>query len=535
LTSASYNSNVARPGCLENTRVALQQQLSDWANDGARELNILWLSGMAGTGKSAISITFALNMDYEGLLGATFFVDRQVAERMDPHRIVQSLAYDLAERDHNRLCALWFALRAKPSIKDMPLREQVQELIMRPLRLTCTETLVIVVDGLDECTPSNGALLLKTLVECFTGLPIKLLVSSRSDPDITQEFNTISHIPLLLQEQPVEEVAKDVRLYWEHNLDKLCPPRGDRNWRRLVSLDRLVKITGHLFIYATTILKMIQNVQHNRIEELTELLQKSNPETSLTETEEGSLLDALYLHILSQAVSNRDGKVNPKSVLRLQVILEVVIFARHPLTRCALSQLLDIEMDELDGYLATLVAVLVVPDATNADGVIRPLHQSFPDFVLLHGWSIHRDLTINAATANAHLTEHCLGRLHKDLHADMCDIRDPSLFNNEVEDLEARLIVHASLALCYSCFFWPVHYLEYIGASSPQCEVPVGLTEFSNNHLLHWVELLSLIGGLKDILGIMPTLLAAYEVTIATSRQPCGRLMDFLHRRTMII
>jgi adenylylsulfate kinase-like enzyme len=76
----------------------LQKQLSDWANDGAPELTTLWLNGMAGTGKSAISTTFAQNMDDEGLLGATFFIDRQVADRTDPHRIVQSLADNLAER-----------------------------------------------------------------------------------------------------------------------------------------------------------------------------------------------------------------------------------------------------------------------------------------------------------------------------------------------------------------------------------------------------------------------------------------------------
>jgi adenylylsulfate kinase-like enzyme len=106
LTSASYNAHDARPGCLEHTRVALQQELSEWANDGAPGLTTLWLNGMAGTGKSAISTTFSRNMDDEGLLGATFFIDRQVADRADPRRIVQSLAYDLAERDTNRLRAL---------------------------------------------------------------------------------------------------------------------------------------------------------------------------------------------------------------------------------------------------------------------------------------------------------------------------------------------------------------------------------------------------------------------------------------------
>jgi hypothetical protein len=499
----------------------LQKQLSDWANDGAPELTTLWLNGMAGTGKSAISTTFAKNMEAEGLLGATFFIDRQVAARTDPHRIVQSIAYDLAERDSNRLRALWLALRAKPTIKDMPLREQVQALIKRPLDATCSETVVIVIDGLDECAPSNGTQLLSTLVDCLAGFQIKLLVSSRRDHDIASRFAVIPHKSILLQEQPLEEVENDVRLYWEHSLDELCPPRGDADsdWRHAVSLDRLVKRTGHLFIYATTIVNMIENVQHGRIEELTELLEKSYPEMSLTETREGNLLDALYLHILTRAVSNRNGTVNPKSVLRLRDILEVVIFARQPLTRGALSQMLEMRTDAFDGYIATLVSVLVIPDASSSDGVVRPLHQSFPDFVCQYSGRVHHGLSIDAVTANAHLTEHCMSRLNKELHFDMCKIRDPSLFNDEVEDLEDRLRTHVPLALRYSCEFWPVHCLSGMPSTDLQCQVSSGLVEFCHNHLLHWMEVLSLIDGLNVISRDISKLLGAFEVTLAISSQ----------------
>jgi hypothetical protein len=506
--------------------VALQQQLSDWANDDVPELTTLWLNGMAGMGKSAIATTFAHNMADEGLLGATFFVDRQVAERTNPLRIVQSLAYDLAEGDHSRLRALWSALCVKPTIMSMPLREQVQTLIKQPLEATYTEPLVIVIDGMDECTPSDGALLLSTLVEGLAGFPIKLLISSRNNQDIASRFAVIPHTSILLQGQPVEEVEKDVRLYWEHTLDKLCPPGGDEDWRHAVSLNRLVERTGHLFIYATTILNMVQNVQHNRIGELTELLGKSNPETSISEMDEGSLLDALYLHILVRAVSNHDGKVNIKSAIRLRAILEVIVFARHPLTRCALSQLLDMQMSELDGYLASLASVLVVPDTTSADGVVRPLHQSFPDFVIQHAGRVHCDLIIDAATANAHFTEHCLARLNKDLHMDMCHIRDPSLFNNEVKGLEVLIQLNIRLGLRYSCRFWTIHYLEYVRATGPQSKGPLGLDRFCQKHILHWIELLSLIDGLSDALRLLPTLLAALEVYLAIPSSTREQLTD---------
>jgi hypothetical protein len=519
LTSASYNSHDARPGCLEHTRVALKKQLSDWANDGAPELTTLWLNGMAGTGKSAISTTFAQNMEDEGLLGATFFIDRQVADRTDPYRIVQSLAYNLAERDTHRLRALWSILRAKPTIKDMPLREQVQALIKRPLDGTCIETLVIVIDGLDECVPSDGTQLLSTLVACLNDFPIKLLVSSRSEPAIVRSFSSIRHNPILLQEQPADEVAKDVRLYWEHSLDQLCLLRGAADWRPSVSLDRLVQLTGLLFIYASTVLKVVQNTKHDPIGKLTEFLAKVSTGTSLTEVHGHSLLDDLYLRIVTQAVSDDDGTVSSKYVHRLRAILEVIIFARRPLTPHALSQLLNIDAHELHGYLTTLNSVLVIPDASSSDGVVRPLHQSFPDFVCQYSGQVHPDLAIDAATANAHFTEHCLGRLNKDLRLDICNIRDSSLFNNEVEDLEGRLRTHVPLALRYSCEFWPVHCLSCMPSTDLQYQVPIGLVEFCHNHLLHWIELLSLIDGLNVIPRVISKLLRAFEVTLAISSQ----------------
>jgi hypothetical protein len=532
LTSATYNANGARPGCLENTRVALQQQLSCWANDDAPGLTTLWLNGMAGTGKSTIATTFAHNMADEGLLGATFFIDRQVAERTNLLRIVQSLAYDLAEGDHNRLSALWSTLCAKPAITSMPLQEQVQALIKKPLEATCTENLVIVIDGLDECTPSDGASLLSTLVDCFAGFPIKLLVSSRSNPAIVRCFSAIHHTAIRLQEQPLEEVEKDVRLYWEHGLNELCPPSGDKAWRQVVSLDQLVALTGHLFIYVTTILKMIQNIKYNRTEELRKILGEANPSP---EAGIYSVLDDLYFRILSQAVSDYNGQVNPTSVLRVRDFLQVVIFAQYALTRCALSQLLGIETDDLNGYLAAFISVLVVPDVASPEGVIRPLHQSFPDFVCQFSERVHHDLAIHTAIANAHLTENCLARLNKELHFDMCDIRDPSLLNHEIRDLEDRVKARVSSALRYSCNSWAVHCLDSIRASGLQCDVPLGLLEFCQNHLLHWIELLSLIDGLNGILQVMPTLLAALEVTNVISSQSCRGLMHLLCYRTMTI
>jgi hypothetical protein len=98
ISSAYFDSSVAAAGCLQGTRVVTHALLKGWANDDAQELTTLWLNGMAGTGKTAIASTFATNMEEQGILGATFFIDRQEAQRRDLCRIVQTIAYELAKK-----------------------------------------------------------------------------------------------------------------------------------------------------------------------------------------------------------------------------------------------------------------------------------------------------------------------------------------------------------------------------------------------------------------------------------------------------
>jgi hypothetical protein len=475
----------------------------------------MWLNGMAGTGKSAISSTFAKKMDEEGLLGASFFVDRQITERRDPYRIVHSLAYDLAVRDHARLRALWSSLCADPAIKDMKLPDQVKKLIQKPLDANCSQPLVILIDGLDECMPPNGARLMSTLAACLSDLPIRLFIASRGDLDIVEAFSDMDPTEIRLQEQPSHEVSMDVRRYWEHSLDSLRVNRRPVKWRSLISLKLLVDLTGPLFIYATTILRIVEKARGNPVQKLQELLTKSHSGIGFTdavaELPKRNALEELYYQILRGAVDD-DGVVSPTYARQLHKILEVVIFARVPLTPAALSDLLSIDTDVLQFYLGALSSVLFVPDNTDAHKVIRPVHQSFPDYVLHQGWHIHRELNIDPAISAAHITELCLRQCNDHLHFDMCDIRDPSLFNNQISNLKARVSRYISEALRYSCEFWAVHYLKHTRAAGSHCLLPLGLEQFCTKHLLHWVEVLSLIKGLDTVQMVLPELIVVLDV-----------------------
>jgi hypothetical protein len=515
--SAYYDSSVAPTGCLKNTREFIQKELADWANDGAEGLTTFWLSGMAGTGKTAIAKTFASSMAEEGILGATFFIDRQQAERQDRSRIVQTLAYDLGKHSHAQLQAVWTVLRDDPTFERLSFEKQAQLLIKEPLDIIRPETLVVVIDGLDECGVSEGASLLKTLATSLVGHPIKLFVSSRNEVDIANAFLEIHHRSIKLQEI---EVLGDVRLYWERKLDQLCHRKRLPDWRPLVSLQRLVEITGHLFIYATTILEIIANFRTSPIKKLDELLEISGPggvpSTAFHDIVSHNPLEKLYLNIISESVKDNHGEMRTEYVLRLHDILEVVIFARKPLTPQALSDLLDMDKDELDSYLSPLCSVLEVPDASDPDGVVRVMHQSFPDFVRQKGGLVHSEMTIHGTVAEKQLAKLCMSQLNKLLHMNMCHLHDPSLFNHEISDLKTRLRQYVTAALRYSCRFWIAHCLEHARVAGAQAQIPDGLDDFCAEHILHWFEVLSLTKDLSAVQQAMPDLMLAIMVRCVT-------------------
>jgi hypothetical protein len=518
LRPLNHDWDMAPMGCLEGTRVAIQQVLSTWANSGEPELTTLWLNGMAGTGKTAIASTFAKNMSDEGMLVARFFIDRQSAERQSLSRIVQTLAYHLAEHHHERLRVLWDFLRDNPVFEILPIQDQIRQLIKMPLDVGGCEPLLIVIDGLDECVASSGVSLVKALTGTLLHHPVRLFVASRNEGDIADMLRDLPHHYIRLQDIGA---SADVRLYWEWNLDQLCYRKRLPDWRSMVALDELVELTGNLFIYATTLLENIQDTRTSPIKELVKLLEISRAGSGSAIAFAGqpvhhSPLEKLYFHILAEAVKDKRGNMRAEYLKCTHDILEVVIFAREPLTPQALADLLDMDRDELQAYLTLLRSVLVVPDANNPEGVVRPFHQSFPDFIRHQGGLVHPQLSMRSTIAGKHITEWCLGQLNKHLRFDICNIKDASLFNDKVPELQSRLNAHVSAALRYSCRYWPSHLLEYLRGAGLQFQVPVGLDFFCKKHLLHWIEVLSLTGDMNTVQLLMPELISAVKVCMSS-------------------
>jgi ABC-type molybdenum transport system ATPase subunit/photorepair protein PhrA len=59
---------------------------------------VCWLRGPAGTGKSTIAHTIAVEIDSEQRMAATFFYSRGKGNREEIRKVVPTLAYQIAQK-----------------------------------------------------------------------------------------------------------------------------------------------------------------------------------------------------------------------------------------------------------------------------------------------------------------------------------------------------------------------------------------------------------------------------------------------------
>ncbi|KAJ7880833.1 hypothetical protein B0H13DRAFT_938932, partial [Mycena leptocephala] len=141
------------PACHPGTRENILSQLTAWSVDTRPESTLLWLYGSAGMGKPALAQMFARECDKAGRLGATFFFKRRHSERGTCHRLLISLAYQLAHSVPGLFLPVQHAVERDNLIVARTIQLQFSRLIVEPFKQVPRPQIfpVIILDGLDEC------------------------------------------------------------------------------------------------------------------------------------------------------------------------------------------------------------------------------------------------------------------------------------------------------------------------------------------------------------------------------------------------
>jgi hypothetical protein len=488
---AFYNASNTSEMCLVGTREQLLLDLTAWFDDRDPACeHVFWLNGLAGTGKTTVARTIAARAHEQGRLAAAFFFSRNIAATRVPSAIVPTIAYQLAYRQRSFRSGICTSIAADEDVRDQAISSQGAILFGQlPLSVVPNAPLLVVLDALDECYiegSCEGGDAIPLLLTKLGSLPyIKILITSRAEETIKRMFDRMAN-QLALHNIEGDIVRGDIHLYLKHCLTSLAHARKlPLPFPTDDGLDELVKRAGTLFIYAATVVKWVSDPKAQPMVRLQQVLEQDADEVSY----QHRMLDGMYAQILVQAAETSG---NPKPHERaLSKILSAVVLLQEPVSPAALAVLID-EDKRASVILSLLSAVLLVDE----EAPVRLFHPSFPDFITNEERCTDSRFLVSRSEGHLQLATRCLEIMNDGLRQDICDIQDPSLDNSDVDDLEERLARAAPSELRYACQYWHIH-LRNAGLVLDS-GLLLALETFCTRHLLHWVEILSLMNMLPS-------------------------------------
>jgi NACHT domain len=475
-----------RSGCLPNTRKEILKSVVDWVNDTTSEQNILWVRGLAGSGKSALSTTIATNYGGSGQLGAFLFFDRDVTERSNPTMVIRTLAHQLGSSYPRIGATIRAVVENNSNILASSLHLQFRKLLLEPLLSvdTFTGQIVIVLDALDECgTGDERETLLEILANNFTYLPvaIRTIITSRAELDICNAFEFQHHI--LAYELDITSTANsaDIFAYFRYRMSLIHSQKRhlglDNDWPGEEAFEKLIQRASGLFVWASTASKFIN--AHDPRRRLDIVLRGD-----VASGAEGAL-DALYKTALESIGLWEDEDF----VSDFRAILGIILVARQPLSSSAIDMLLLLPEHRPSMHTISLLGCVLQQNPS-----VRVLHPSFADFLVAQE-RCGRDIWFfDRSTYHRHLAFRCLDRMDSVLQRNVCNM---TLCVDRANE-------HLSEDVSYSCLFWIDHICAIENDFQPVVD---RLRDFLYRHLLHWFEAMNILTRSKDTIPLVVHLL----------------------------
>ncbi|KAF6743057.1 hypothetical protein DFP72DRAFT_935751 [Ephemerocybe angulata] len=421
---------VNAPKCMPETRIAVQSKIISWISDGHKDSNpkrFLWVTGPAGTGKTAIMGSIAEQCKERGIPAISFFFSNRssTANRRSKKRLVATLAYQLLQDESPEMVEARIstcqAIQRDPAILQKSLQTQLDNLILRPLRQlgqsrdeTCGR-MTILIDGLDECDlvedepelhstsdrrsqqrtkEDDHREILTTLLHASQGASssITIVLASRPDSAIRSFF---SHIQ-------TQAVTRELFLAGKYGADadiRQIRRQYDlpSDWPGAPALYILVRIASGQFIYAATAMRFIEGsplevqdgratytgllTPHQRLQRILELRPKAPRPKSL---HLGPLdaLNTLYNSLLRTCPEPRLSVTWLQAIRILRVLNHDVY--NGPAPPWLIRLVLELSPGEEQSVLGPLSSMLKIPsgkDRKSSDKLYTFYHASFLDFI----------------------------------------------------------------------------------------------------------------------------------------------------------
>jgi hypothetical protein len=314
-----------------------------------------------------------------------------------------------------------------------------------------------------------------------------------------------------------QDIERYLRVEFEKQRQGRTPPLLP-DFPSSSDIQALAQLARGSFGYARTAVDYICSVDESDTPErrLAALLQAAYGHPDGTHAH----MDGLYSQILLTAlrISPHDRSVvDPDQ----RNILAALVLLQGEVSCATLASLVGISESKCTAFLGRITPLLALKTDDESGtseldlSAVCLRHVSFADFLCDPNRCCDPSLlecSVDLARDHLRIAAYCLGLMNNHLRYDICDIKSQYILNVEIQDLQARLNEYVFQSLRYACGFWAVHWIEHIRAAGAQFQLPVGLDQFCHEHLLHWIEVLSLTKELDTAQQVMLELRSIMKV-----------------------
>jgi hypothetical protein len=465
--------------CLDGTRKSLIDDIIKWidSTDQAQTAEIFWLCDVAGAGKSTVAHTVAQYCDNHGLLGSSFFFDRNIPDRHTPQKLFSTIARDLVKLGGNFADHISLVLEKDRSLASACQSRQFDQLILEPALIHYIgRPVVIVIDGFDE---GHNLETLEVLRDKVPKLPrnFRVVLTSRPLDDIVTNLAEKGHVQQMSLDIHGDKNERDISLYIRHRLHYISSQkRLPADWPGAQRTNDFITRAEGLFVWVFTVSEYLRTVTYPD-KKFSMLLYERNLWGMPAEAK----MDALYADILSSCDWSDNDFIQD-----YQLLMGSILAVKTPLSSSALQSLHrnNTALDVCEG-LRPLSALLT--GVFHKDQPIQILHLSFRDFLTSRAqkFPVHKHFRVEQ-DHNERLAFLCLRVLNEDLtshtpgtgYLSTIDTKGiPSFDKSDVSEV-----------LWYACRFWTEHIITI--------EHPVSenlldsLRKFLKSKLNPWMEVL---------------------------------------------
>ncbi|KAF8549967.1 hypothetical protein OG21DRAFT_521580 [Imleria badia] len=363
-------------GCLPGTRQSLLRNICDILNNPDKDASrVCLLTGVAGSGKSAVAHSIAHLYNGQKRLGSSYFFARDDIASRNPKTLFSTIARDLSDFDPQYRSALRKIVKNDRALRTSPWpMEQLERFIIEPSKeLDPIGPIVIVIDALDESGDrARRQELLRIISQKIAqnALPtnLRFLITALAEEDIIISLPPgppSRIVRIVMDDVPRELVDRDIERFIRHALQQHFDFESSPDKERC---RRLVQYSQQLFQWASAACHFING--HNGVglhpyEQFDKILHAAD-------TGGSQLLDSLYQTALSQLFTREDTRK------RFRTVMVTVLALDEPLSLaslCALSDA-DLTVRAIINALGSLLTGMLNEEP------ICVLHSSFRDFLL---------------------------------------------------------------------------------------------------------------------------------------------------------